>query len=330
MITSFWQELTSNSFSRWVATSLTPALVFWATVLATLIWRDGWHEWEVWIEKLSSISLYAISVVSILTPLISTFIMQAVEEPILRFLAGYSWPNWLRIVAKPIVKRYRNQLRKAEAQWQQLYERIYPLFAPEGSNYFQQLSEDEQERLICLKREFIELDKALHYIPSQEVDWMPTRFGNLLRAAELKPKERYGLDVIICWSRLWLILPETARNDLMAARLALNLTVQLWIWTILLAGWMLYLWFWWLAFDAFLATALVYYVGILRTARLYGELIEAVFDLYRFDLYRSLHWSVPTKAEDEAQYGERLTQYLWRGVTDPMPTYSETAIQQLV
>jgi len=93
---------------------------------------------------------------------------------------------------------------------------------------------------------------------------------------------------------------------------------------------MLYLWFWWLAFDAFLATALVYYVGILRTARLYGELIEAVFDLYRFDLYRSLHWSVPTKAEDEAQYGERLTQYLWRGVTDPMPTYSETAIQQLV
>jgi len=38
---------------------------------------------------------------------------------------------------------------------------------------------------------------------------MPARLRSILRAAESYPPRRCGLNLIVCWPRLWLVLPAT-------------------------------------------------------------------------------------------------------------------------
>jgi len=46
------------------------------------------------------------------------------------------------------------------------------------------------------------------HTPAESDRHMPTKLGNILRAAELRSKDKYGLDAVICWPRLWLLLPD--------------------------------------------------------------------------------------------------------------------------
>ena len=60
---------------------------------------------------------------------------------------------------------------------------------------------------------------------------MPTRLGNVLRAAEMYPTERYRIDTWVIWPRLYLLLPERSAVVVDTARermeLAAAFTVSL-------------------------------------------------------------------------------------------------------
>ena len=47
---------------------------------------------------------------------------------------------------------------------------------------------------------------------------MPTRLGNILRAAESYPHDRYGADAVLTWPRLFPLLPDRLTASLTAAR----------------------------------------------------------------------------------------------------------------
>lgn len=66
--------------------------------------------------------------------------------------------------------------------------------------------------------------------PSQPNRLMPTKLGNILRAAESRPYDKYGLDAVICWSRLWLLLPDGVKKELQEARSNLNTAARFWLW----------------------------------------------------------------------------------------------------
>jgi hypothetical protein len=51
---------------------------------------------------------------------------------------------------------------------------------------------------------------------------MPTRFGDILRAAEFRPRDKYGLDTTVCWYPLWLLLPAEVKQEISQARLELD------------------------------------------------------------------------------------------------------------
>ena len=61
---------------------------------------------------------------------------------------------------------------------------------------------------------------------------MPTRIGNILRAAETRPYDHYGLEAVIVWPRLWLVLPDSARQELSTARASLDSSVAAVIWAL--------------------------------------------------------------------------------------------------
>ncbi|NJR52089.1 MAG: hypothetical protein HC780_23465 [Leptolyngbyaceae cyanobacterium CSU_1_3] len=139
---------------------------------------------------------------------------------------------------------------------------------------------------------------------------MPTRLGNILRAAERRPYDRYGLETITCWSRLWLLMPDSARKELQDARTELNNGVRILSWSILFLVWTI--WTWW-AIPCAIASAFFAYCWILDSAIVYGDLIESVFDLYRTSLYQSLRFPLPAHPGEEKAMGLQVTEYLFRG-----------------
>jgi len=180
------------------------------------------------------------------------------------------------------------------------------------SDHWQTLAQINPAQLGPEQRdELIQLDwQQLHLpLPNQ---LMPTRLGNILRAAEQRPLEKYGLDAIVCWSRLWLLLPEAVKKDLQEARADLNTAAHIWLWSLLFILWT-FLGAWWAAPLGILSALFAYYNWALDAARTYGELIEATFDLYRHLLYQSLRWNLPAEPEVERRVGQDLTRYLWRG-----------------
>jgi hypothetical protein len=56
---------------------------------------------------------------------------------------------------------------------------------------------------------------AYYRYPTRDhrADVLPTRLGNILLAGEMYSTDRYGIDCIIFWPRLWPLLPEQFQRD---------------------------------------------------------------------------------------------------------------------
>lgn len=155
------------------------------------------------------------------------------------------------------------------------------------------------------------LESQLKHFPTQPERMMPTRLGNILRAAEGRPSAKYGLDSIICWPALWLVLPDAAKTELQAARAALDRAIRLWLWSVMFVVWTQ--WAWWALPAGLLAAVGIYYSWILQAATTYGQLLEAAFDTHRAALYKALRFTLPQTLEEETPIGKDITAYLWQG-----------------
>lgn len=320
---------------QWVATLLTPAFVFWLGGFAAIGQRYGWQQLVTDFTGFPELLQIAILIGGFCVIAMSAFVVQRFDLATLRFLEGYG-SLWLRPVRRWRIRYYRNrrdelrqqvqQLRTTEdknkSELQTLKTRIEQAGAdslnPDERDRFlrfnqQFLTSDEQERLVQLGQE-------LDNLPGQNT-LMPTRLGNLLRSAERKPLQKYGLDAVICWPRLWLLLSDATKKDLQEARADLNTAARVWLWSLLFCGWTL-LGAWWAAPVGLLSAAFAYYSWMLNAAATYADLLEAAFDLYRPLLYQSLRWPLPSNPQEERQWGTALTLYLSRGLDTDRPTFT--------
>jgi hypothetical protein len=110
---------------------------------------------------------------------------------------------------------------------------------------------------------------------------------------------------------MWLLLPESARQEITDARRQLNLAASVVVWGLLFCLWAI--WTWWALLVGVAVSALAYYIWVLSSAQLYGDLLESAFDLYRKCLYDALRWPIPKNPAEELKLGSALTEYLWRG-----------------
>ena len=159
--------------------------------------------------------------------------------------------------------------------------------------------------------ELARLEWRLRRIPVSPAITMPTRLGNVLRAAEERPNRKYGLDVVAVWPQFWLVLPKDTRDELIQARMRLEAAARAWLWAVLFVIWTpLAAW----ALPGAIAVAAALYFGsILSAAQTYGDLVEAAFDIHRAALYESTRWPLSRTPDDERQSGAQLSEYLWRG-----------------
>ncbi len=289
MLDEFWESLGEDLAKRWVEHLFGPAGLFWlgGVLLLALEQRVGEQAVAAWLN-LSAWVQGALAVIAIAGVVGSALLMRLFVFPLLRVLEGYWWRPLRMWVTRRLAKR-----------WQKRYERARALKKRES----EALTEAEQ-------LELIELEGWLHQYPRRVVDLMPTGLGNLLRARELGPRDRYGLDAVVCWARLWGLLPGDLREDLMQARAALNRRVEAFGWGVLFLLWgCISLW----AIPVGVVWMLIAYAQAVRAAGPYGELVETAFDLYRWRLYDVLGWQRPADSASEKTCGEALSEFLWRG-----------------
>ena len=272
MVAKFWDKLGDGLAEQWSAQRLGPALAFWGGGLLAWSWRYGWQPLIHWLVALDSLAAYVALIVGALLLLTaSSAAITWLQLPVLRLAEGY-WPWRFRQWRFDLARHVKERLRLKEERWQALADK------PEA-----QRSAEEQD-------EYARLDAELSGYPVDPRRLMPTRLGNLLRAAEEYPRVRYGLPISVSWPRLWLILSEETQSTLAEAREGLNAATRLLIWGVLFVFWVV--WAWWVI-PAAAAVILAAYWRMLSAAGVYGDLLRAAFDLYRFSLYEQLRWPLP-------------------------------------
>ncbi|MEU9987687.1 hypothetical protein ACFZCP_29060 [Streptomyces sp. NPDC007971] len=305
MVGKFWEAAGSKLAERWAAVSA-PALVFWlGGVLAWAHSRAGLRSLDAPAARLADLSL-PVQLVALLTALTvvvtSGLLVRRLAAMALRALCAAHWPRLLRPVRDLLVERQRRRLSDAQQRFQQLSPAVH-----DGSATPEQNAEHGA------------LTARLRRFPSSG-DPLPTRTGNILRAAETRPTDKYGLDAVAVWPHLWLLLPDTPRKDIATARLSLDASTAACVWGLAFtafAPWTLW------AVPVGLTVAVAALAGwVPERAETYADLVEASFDLHRGALYGQLRWPLPGNPQDERVQGRRVTTYLVRGLSGSTPPFT--------
>ncbi len=280
---------------RGITILIKSGILFWLAGFIAWLYHHGYGSTYL-IELINSTSesLLIITIISIIiTITIIANILSHFDRVVIRILEGYYWITWIANIG---IKWQNKLIERKQQRFQELALKSYqgpPLNRAELAEYAY-------------------LDWQLMYIPKLE-QRLPTKLGNLLRTIESRPGEKYGLNIFICWPRLWLILPESVKTELTTARANLETTARIWLWGLLFLVWTPYT-YWAIAIS--IITMILAYRWMLQAAGTYGQLIESSIDLHRHLLYKQLRWKLPTNPVEERQEGEKLTAYLWRGSED--------------
>jgi hypothetical protein len=220
------------------------------------------------------------------------YLLQAFTRPLVRFYEGYWRPWWMR----------RWFIKRATNRWQQR----------------------RKERADAARNDlarYAVLQDCLHYEYPSGAEWLlPTKLGNVFCSIEVYPVTAYGMDQVFWLPRLLLLLPEGTQTEIEDALTPLltllNLATLI---TLVSVGGAIYLWqisllvWWtpWVVLIGGLLLARLSYEGAVAHAREYGQRIRAAVDLYRFDLLKALHQSLPTTPQEERALWERLEDWLY-------------------
>ncbi|HOO54362.1 MAG TPA: hypothetical protein PLX30_09005 [Methanothrix sp.] len=292
MFNSFLNKMAGDIAQRWSNSSIMPALAFWIGGLITLIHSQGW-KWDVIIKFTSGVDIaqgliFAFSGLILVT--VSSSLMRWFQLPLLQFAEGY-WPSKFNNIKLFFIHHQKQILSEKEQIWNELAKRYDTLEGVELDKY-------------------ATIDSDLDNYPSNQKLLLPTRVGNILRAAEEYPFLRYGLNIFVVWPRLWLILPENVKQELNFARATLNDRVLLMTWSFAFSIWAI--WNLWALIFSFLGVVIAY-IGLVHAAYAYSDLMRATFDLHRNDLFKALDFPLP-ECGKEYQSGKMLTHYLKRNL----------------
>jgi hypothetical protein len=292
MLGTLFDKVTGLFDSRFVLALLLPVFAFAAGTAALAATMTGWHQADTWWAGLDAARQVALGVAAAAAVVVLAIIIGTQVVAMTRVLEGY-WPaGWVNATLGRL-GRWRENKRRAS------------LAAAADTS------------------DLAALHSYLAFPPDGEP--LPTRLGNALLAAESYPgdKQRWGIDAVFWWPRLYLILPDSARDQVDNARASLD---QLVVLTMLAAAFGIVS----LALSCAglnLAVGLGCAVGALLLSRcsylaavtaaaVFGDLVRSSYDLFRGDLLGKLGWPMPPTLAAERQLWTALGEQLYaRGTT---------------
>jgi hypothetical protein len=290
MLGTLFDKVTGLFDSRFVLALLLPVFALAAGAGALAATMTGWHQAATWWAGLDAARQVALGVAAAGAVVVLAVIVGTQVVAMTRVLEGYWRSRWVNATLGKL-GRWREEKRRASlaADTSELgYLYSYLAFPPDG-------------------------------------EAMPTRLGNALRAAESYPgdEQRWGIDAAFWWPRLYLIMPDSARNQVDNARASLD---QLVVLTMLSAAFGVVS----LALSCAglnlavglgcAAGALLLsrcsYLAAVTAAGVFGELVRSSYDLFRGDLLGKLGWPMPSTLAAERKLWAALGQQLYgRGTT---------------
>jgi hypothetical protein len=313
MLDKFWEAAGEKLADRWAGASV-PAVIFWLGGL--LCWISGHggtsdlRKVAEWAGKQSAPVQLVILLTALLGVAASGVIVQRLATVGLRLIEGY-WPSFAGRLVRRRTKTIAAKAKSLEDRYQELAGPVL----------------EDKSATAAQRAEFAGIDQRLRRFPV-DGDYLPTKTGNIMRAGERRPAEKYGLDAIVVWPRLWLLLPDGTRGELSQARSALDSAVAALIWGVLFFGFTALAW--WAALVAIAVVLAMYLYWIPDRAAVFADLLESAFDVHRGLLYQSLRWPLPENPRDEHVSGEQVTSYLLRGLDGDEPTFtSDTRVLPL-
>ncbi len=292
MLTSLIEETTAALGRRFALTALVPSalLVGLLGVVTAVSWWS-WHgAFAAW-RRLDTVGQTVLTAAVVLAGMLVATLAVRGSTELVRLYEGYWTSRPGRWLARVGGDHHRTRLAALAAR-------------PDAGAY----------RLIHLR----------YPLPTQPEQVMPTALGNVLRNAELHPRDRYGVDAVLVWPRLYPLLPErmatavaTARTDLdsllVISALSAVFAVAAGVDVLAAAG---PAWLFAACFGAGVAVSRLAYGAATRAAVVYAQQIKVAFDVYRGALLTQL--GVPTRADPEAERRDwqRLAMLWYRNLPD--------------
>lgn len=336
MLTTFFSAIGGKLSDRLAAISA-PALIFWLGGLLAWSRAHGGNRAlahpATWLSRQATFAQVVIVAVVLIGIAASAVLVSLLTAPALRLLEGY-WPGWASPLRGRLIERMVLRAADADKQWQQVTAQLFEASASSGAGgqavaggeAGADASPDKAAgaRRVAMRAELLatygRLERARERRPSRPELYLPTKIGNILRAAETRPRDKYGLDSVAVWPRLWLVLPDSTKQEINSARTALDSAVAASIWGILFlvfTGWTI------LALPIGLAVcAAAVLVWVPVRAGVFGQLVVAAFDVHRTLLYQQLRWPLPVTPYDEQLRGKEVSSYLQKGSHDTAPTFT--------
>ena len=303
MLTAFFEKAGEGLAGKWLERLFGPAFLFWAGGLLIAI-RPARLP-AVW-ERLAAmppVTQAGLLLAAALLLVASSALMELLHLPILRLLEGY-WPPPFDRLGGLLIRWKQKRLRRQRQRWSEL-----------------ELKQRAGALSPLERQELARLEARRARTPRDLEDIQPTALGDILRAAETRPYQRYGLEPVLLWPRLWLLLPEGVQEEISAARQRLDRLAESWAWGLLFLLWGL-AWPW----AVPIALAWMALAGILlrQSAALFADLLVATFDTQRWRLYEALRWPLPEETgQAEVARGLALTRFIQRGMTDGAVRYQQ-------
>lgn len=271
------------------------------------------------------------------------FYLFSANDYTVRIFEGYLFPEWLKDL---LAQRQRQRVEEILKQINSLHQaRQDLLYQKEQDGYFDpDKAEQYTDDILRLRTRLANFSLQS---PLSVKNVMPTRLGNILRASEMYAYERYRIEEITIWPRLFNVLPteyirtlEEKHNHFMflinSAFLALSTALASLFFCLLglpllvsmpamqylspkVAG------FFTVGFDfvspfgyflislALLGFGYVMYEIAVNSARDLGAFICASFDLYRGNLLTQMNWYPPKTITDERILWDDLSRFLATG-----------------
>jgi hypothetical protein len=249
--------------------------------------------------------LSAESALLVLAMVIAGLLSRPFQVHAVQLLEGYWRESFLRTLAAELHVRRK---RSAEYALRRL-----ATSSPSAGTQLDDIAmraRREARRAALSKR----VNRLLVSYPREDSDVMPTMLGNILLAGENRAGGRYGLDANAMYPRLFQVLPaETQKRmgqELDQLDAAAGLCLALLTMTGLATPLMLRFDAWSLLPLVSILLALVAYRGALRTASYHTLQLAVAFDLYRFDLLKSMHLPLPASMDREFAFNTSLTEAL--------------------
>lgn len=240
----------------------------------------------------------------LVTVTLTAILLQPLQLPLLRFMEGY-WPPPLNHHSISAWQRWRQRqlLKRADLRLQD----EAPSTAKPPSLDQEQLQRAGEAGRVARQR----FPLSPHLI-------RPTGLGNVLAAMEDTAGRRYGMDAVIVWPRLYLVLSEEVRALVddrrnmfdASARMAATMLVTAIASVVLLSGAD-----WWMLLALLpLGISVLAYLAAVQGGLAFAEAVHVAFDLHRGDLLDRLRMPEPASFSSEHELCQRWSDFWRQGI----------------